>query len=67
MKIIRTRVEAETMREALDESGCWWSDKAMMAATSVAIERLMRSTPMLAEAYFSILDKSYKVICKLNC
>lgn len=58
MAIIRTSAEAETMREAFDESGSWCRDRETIAVISVARERQMRSTPMLADAYFSILNYS---------
>jgi hypothetical protein len=46
------------MREAFDESGSWCRDRETIAVISAARERQMRSTPMLADAYFSILNYS---------
>jgi hypothetical protein len=56
MATIRTRAEAETMREAFDESGSWCRDRATIAAISVARERQTRREPILADATFSILN-----------
>ena len=65
MAIIRTRAEAETIREALEESGSWCRDRATIAAISVARERPMSSTPMVADAYFSILKRLIQT-CRID-
>jgi hypothetical protein len=51
----------------LDASGSWCRDSTTIAAISIARERPMRSTPMLADTNFSILNRASGFMCQKFC